>query len=134
MSLSGRNSQMYYLSNGGSTMINILNAGQVTNGQASIMFQSGSVTSTSATYGVMTNGQGNIYSVLWETNSRRQPLDFVSVKQRAQSQVTLPVTSNWIYLTNQDPTISYVQTTGNVSNITVDNLTPSINYSLCVYF
>jgi hypothetical protein len=56
------------------------------------------------------------------------------VKQRAQSQVTLPVTSNWIYLTNQDPTISYVQTTGNVSNITVDNLTPSINYSLCVYF
>jgi hypothetical protein len=115
-------------------MINILNAGQVTNGQASIMFQSGSVTSTSATYGVMTNGQGNIYSVLWETNSRRQPLDFVSVKQRAQSQVTLPVTSNWIYLTNQDPTISYVQTTGNVSNITVDNLTPSINYSLCVYF
>jgi hypothetical protein len=65
---------------------------------------------------------------------REDSYDFAIIKQRAQSDTGMGDKPKWIGRHPSDFWANYVMARGGTADISFDDLTPSSNYTLCVFF
>lgn len=131
MNLEGKDNATYELANGGLLMVSVTEA--VQKGPMSISIVNGSSFRTSANFSVVTFTEGNLFYAVWNTRFRNKPYEFALVKQYAQSDTgTLPPTKK-ILLEPSEFWAGYVMAGNRVASISVDQLTPSTNYTICFY-